>query len=186
MTIEYDVSEQDHVNLYLYHAEHSPRAQKASWRWFCGYAVLLFAGVFWNAARNNFHAGAIFGGSFISFMLMLLSLLAYPKLYNRIYSRQIKKHISEGKNNDFIGHQKMTLKEDCIEGISPNTTAYTKYSAVEKIGCGYNCIFVYIGAIKAYIIPLSAFESDTLRDAFLALLTEKTGVAPTGLPPAPG
>ena len=169
MTIVYDVSEQDYVNFNLYHMKHSRQAKRVMLLEKYGYALVLAAACY---VGGEFYIGALCAGA----ILALAWILVYPKYRKNRVSRMVKRHINEGKTNDFIGHQELTLNEDCIDEVSPGTTSQTKYSVVERIGCDYDCIFLYIGAIKAFIIPLSAFSNDEQKEEFFAILKDRTGL----------
>jgi len=108
-------------------------------------------------------------------VIAVLWIIIFPKFYARLIRNSVKKYIREGKSNDFIGRQKLTLKDDCIEEISNTTTSRTKYSAVERIEYDKNCIYIYIGALKAILIPLSAFLDLEQKNKFMDFLKQKTG-----------
>jgi len=180
VTIEYDLSEQDYINLNLYHAEHSKQGKKTAWMMKLGIPLLTFI-VFVVFARHNVFDFGTAWTIGLGVVVAIAGVFLYPKLLQQIVSSSLRRAMSEGKCS-FIGPWKLTLQEDCIEEVSANTTAYTKYSAVEKVGCGYDSLFVYIGAIQALVIPLSAFASDEQRDEFLAILKSKTGLSASDLP----
>lgn len=168
MTIEYDVTEQDYLNFNLYHAGHSRYSKNQTFMLRYGAALLMLL-AFFVLYRGSMLAVAI------GIVFVIMWIVLFPKYYEGLIKRSVKKMISEGKNNDFIGHQRLTLKDDCIEEATRDSTSATKYSAVEKLCYGYDCIYVYIGALKAFIIPVTAFTDEAQRNEFINTLKEKIG-----------
>lgn len=171
MTIEYQVTEQDYIHFNFYHCNHSKQAKQARWilRYVTAALFVLAFLILYQDRPSAYIVSIVMAGVWIAL---------FPIYYDNHIKRTVKKMIREGKNNDFIGPQKLTLKEDGIEEASPYSTSLIQYSAVERIGCGYNCIFIYIGAVKAIIVSLSAFSDDGQRNEFIGILKEKTGIDP--------
>lgn len=51
------------------------------------------------------------------------------------------------------------------------------YANIEKIAVGQKAIYIYIGAIQAFIIPFSVFEDEEKREEFLTFLNHKKSEA---------
>jgi len=49
-----------------------------------------------------------------------------------------------------------------------------KYSSIEKTAIGNSAIYIFIGAMQAFIIPLSVFETEKQKSAFLAFVNSKS------------
>ena len=170
MTIEYNVSEQDYLNFNLFHLNNSKQMKNTKLALKYGTVILclvLLLVLFWGQI-----AAQIAGG-----VVIIIWIAVFSKFWDYLAKQTVKKQINEGKANDFIGPQKLTLKDDCIEEVSINSTTTVQYTAVERIEYGYECIFVYVGAIAAYIIPNSAFTDTEQRNKFTSILKEKTGIA---------
>lgn len=174
MTIKYNVLEQDYISFNLYHSKHSQQGKKSLLFlrygspaiYWCTFVVIL-------RFRFGYDLPLLY---FIAAVVAIILIVSFPKRYRKRIEKTLRRHISEGKSNDFLGYQTFTLKDDCIEETSCSSTSYTKYSAVERIGYMDNCFFIYIGAVKAFIVPTSAFQNIEHRDAFIDMLTQKTGV----------
>jgi len=82
-----------------------------------------------------------------------------------------------GNHNDFIGKQTIVLYDDYIEESNANITSRINYTSVEKICFGNNCIYIYIGTIKAIVITGNAFINAEQKQNFLNLLGQKTGLS---------
>ena len=174
MTIKYTVSEQDFINFNLFHFKHS-RQNKIE-RFFATYGIGILALVGIAAFFHDNIAALVLGVGFV-----VLYVILFQRFFNRTIEREAKKIIDTGRVDDFLGSQKTTLKDDHIEEVFRRSKSITKYSSVERIGYGYGCIFVYLGPVRAIIIPVvSAFSNDEQRDKFINILKEKTGKEPFG------
>lgn len=174
MTIEYNVSEQDFVNFNLFHAKHSKQAKNAKLlSVYGGAALCFFMLVFVLVVMRGYDTVSVcvYGA-----IIAILWVIFFPKYYEFRVKKILAKHISEGKNNDFLGHQKLTLQEDCMEKISDSSTIHIKYTAIEKIAHDYDCVFVYVGAIQAFIIPFSAFPDAEQKSRFIEEIRKKSGL----------
>ncbi|MCL2617161.1 MAG: YcxB family protein [Defluviitaleaceae bacterium] len=172
MTIEYNVSEEDYINFNLFHQRNSKYGRRLSFLMRFVPAVAILAVAFISFSDVFFLAF----GMFVAFMWVIM----YPRYEKDGYTKAVRKFIREGKANDFIGSQKLSLKSDFIEEVTRSSTSQTRYEAVERVGRGYGCFFVYIGAIKAIIVPVAAFSDEGQAGKFLDILKEKTGHEPVG------
>ena len=173
LSFDFFVSEEDYLNFNLYHSYHSKQAKyiRLFSRYVCAVIFLLF--YYTLALRNN---NLLVYNIIIGLIIPVLWVILFPKYYDNRVKKITKKHISEGKNNDFIGMQRLTLNDDSIEEVSVNSIINTKYNAIEKIAYGYNSYYIYTGAIKAFIVPISAFKNEEQKNDFLAFLLNKTGL----------
>ena len=88
----------------------------------------------------------------------------------------VKVYLKSGKHNDFIGEQTLTLSDIGIEEKNSFGISQTYYSTIEKICHSDDCLLIYIGAIKAIIIPITAFPDDKQQEDFVSLIKQKTGI----------
>jgi len=172
MNIEYNVTEDDFINFNFFHRDLSEK-----WRRFmlimnalC--AVLLC--MFFVIALNGIVSTAFGIAAGLAWFYL------FPRYEKRLTGKSIKKHIQEGKSSEFIGLQKLTLHDNFIESANSVSSATIPYANVERIGFGYNCIFVYARSAKPLIIPVSAFAGKDHIDSFVGLLKDKTNIEPTG------
>jgi hypothetical protein len=63
---------------------------------------------------------------------------------------------------------------DYFEQTTETAETKTKYSAIERVYDGKFAIYIYIGAIQAFIIPLAAFESKRKKEEFMAFIRGKS------------
>ncbi|MCL2812887.1 MAG: YcxB family protein [Clostridia bacterium] len=176
MTVEFTVSEQDFIDLNLYHALYSKQGKKKR----C-IGPLLCLAIFFGFARGDLLGIGAAWTMAAGLVSAIAAAFLTPKLWQETLSSSIRKQVREGKCG-FIGRWQLTLKEDYIEEITTNTTAYIKHDAVNKIECMNYRICVYVSPIQVLPVPLSAFVNNEQRDAFLAILKNKTGLSVSGLP----
>ena len=116
MTIEYVVSEEDYINFNLYHRANSKQYLKSIlWMRIIG-AIFIFI-IFLLLINNLLNSGtythpiAIIG----AIVGAIAWIVVIPTSVMHSTRDQVKKFIAEGKNNDFIGPQKLTLHDNYIE-----------------------------------------------------------------------
>ena len=114
-------------------------------------------------------------GFVIKLLGPLLDFLLDP-LFAPFIGWAVKAELKSGKHNDFIGEQTLTLNDSGIEEKNPYGMNLVYYSSVEKIYYYNNCFFIYVGAIKAILVPVTAFSDDKQQENFLELLKQKTGI----------
>ena len=165
MTFEFDITMKDYVDFNKYHMRNS-KAQK---RLYFFLMLVIFCCYGYTFRHNIF---SLIISITIFSVLILISYTLFDKFLLPVF---IKASINEGKSNDFIGPQILQFEEDCIRETTVSITSQFQYMAIEKLGYFKGSFYVYIGAIKAFIVPVSAFENDEQIRAFLTFIYEKTG-----------
>lgn len=85
---------------------------------------------------------------------------------------RIKKVKKEGRlpySNESI----LKFDEEKIHEITPNTENITKYSLIEKIAVTEKAVYIYFGALQAYILPVKAFSDEMEKLKFLEFINTK-------------
>lgn len=109
----------------------------------------------------------------IGFILMyIVWVIFYPKYFRMRAIKHVVKLLKESKNVGMIGKYSLSLTPDCIIGINDSGESRTNWSSVENISETEDYIFIYIGSMKAYIVPLRAFEYEDEKVAFVNKLNE--------------
>jgi hypothetical protein len=81
----------------------------------------------------------------------------------------------------------LRFDEDCLIETTKESETKMKYGSIERIAAGKNALYIYIGAVQAWIIPMSVFESAEQWNAFWAFIHNKAAEAkavPRGRQPA--
>ena len=178
MTIHYEVTEQDYVNFCLYHINNSKSGKRLN---MVMYRIIPF--VFFliplvrllsNLANLSEVLIPLLGSFIIAAVGALAFLLSIRLTRTPIFKLFAKMQLKEGKSNDFIGKQTITLHDDCIEDANAHMSTRINYSSVEKLCIGYDCLFIYIGAVKGIILPLRSFTDMAQKNDFMHLLKQKS------------
>lgn len=174
MNIEYDVSEQDYINFNLFHIKTSKKMRKSIWAADLTIAaILILASVFLFFVFKDRVVIPIY--ILVSLALIIFWVLFFPKWYELLLKRTIKKMIKRNESS-FTPHQTLTLKEDFIISKNSANKSNVEYDTIQRLESANNCIYIYINEIKAYIVPFSAFSGLNEKSKFEQILEEKTGL----------
>lgn len=69
------------------------------------------------------------------------------------------------------------FNEDFFIETSTDAETKLKYTSIERIEEGKNALYIYIGAIQAYMIPFSVFETTEQKNEFLDFINNKVATA---------
>lgn len=168
MTIEYEVTEQNYLDFNHDHYKNikSLRAYQTFLR--LSIPALMFSQLFLYPVNT-------LKILMLSVGISLLWIVFEPRFFKILTERSARRMLKSGKANDFIGEQKLTLAENCIESYGNGVSSNVDYANVEQVCTGHGQYYVYIDAIKALIIPPSAFKDNSEKNAFFELLKLKTG-----------
>ena len=181
MTIHYDVTEHDYINFNLYHLKTSKSGKMLHMFVYRIAPLIFFIIPILRIITLRANAEEIPPRIIISFFVAVLGAVLYYVSLKLAYIPMLKwlakAQLKDGNSNDFIGPQTITLHDDYVEDTNTHMTTRINYSAVEKICCGYNCLFIYIGAVKGIIVPLRSFANTAEKDEFVHLMKQKTGLS---------
>ena len=168
MTIKFNISEEDYVNFNIDHF-HKIKPMKGSeflLRFLLPLAMFILC-VLMNVEHLILLIVILYAIIWIGF---------FQKFMRRARKSSTLNFIRKGKANDFIGNQSVTLEDDAIEITNAVSLSKIKYQAVEDIYYSSNLYYIYVGAIKAVLVPYSAFSGEKQRQEFFDILYKKTGV----------
>ena len=173
MTIHYKVSEKDYVNFNKNYLKNS-KLNKLLNIFYILIPILFFLTYGLDVLRSTTSEEMITNiiASILAVLIFIIVMLVFNKL---IFPFIIKLSLKGGKN-DFIGKQTLTLYDDFMEDGNSQMTSRINYTSVEKICYEYDCFFIYLGTIKAIIIPVASFSDTTQRDEFITIMKQKTGL----------
>ena len=175
MTLHYEVTEKQYIDFNLFHYKNTKIWKFVNVLRFISF-IPLIRGTLILVLSNNLEFSeritAFVLGLFVSMFLVCLTFF----LFDYIARWSVKVYLKSGKHNDFIGEQTLILSDIGIEEKNSFGSSQTYYSAVEKICHSNDFFLIYIGAIKAIIIPITAFPDDKLQEVFVSLIKQKTGL----------
>jgi hypothetical protein len=168
MKLSYTVSEDDYIQYSIFHYENS-KAGKSQRKIFL---VLLVVGLLGLDYLMNGRISltlmatlTIFCGIWFAFG---------KKLYRKFLAFLVKQQLSEGKRNEFTGFRTLELLRDTIRMVGEQRTVEVPYESVERLANDNERLYVYIGSMSAFIIPLSVFANEEENQEFLRILKEKS------------
>lgn len=106
-------------------------------------------------------------------MVAFALIMFLPRLMNWDYLQFIKRILRRG-SNDFTGPRTLELLESSIRQSGPGRVEEVSYDRVEKIIKTNSYLYIYLGVLTAFVIPLNAFKSDCDFEDFMATIVDKT------------
>jgi hypothetical protein len=145
--LEYRVEEGDLVAFLDQHMRHSEAARDIRRRQTYGYAFLfmVFGLVFW-----------LFGEVALAIAFLVLGPLWiawWPARAQRIYRKQALAMYREGHNPMFTEPHLLRLEDTALVGGTASAQAQIALTSVQRIVETPDYLFVYVGAMQAFIVP---------------------------------
>lgn len=165
MEIQTDITNKDLIDFNLYHLSHSPTIKRQR-------LILLLPGLMWSGLWLGLSAlgkeplrtakalmPLIMGGPLYIVMLLVM--------WRWSLSKQIQKHLAEGENKGVFGPQKIILSADGVADIGELSQSTTHWKAVERVTATDDCLYIYVNALAAVIVPKRFFPTDTAFEDFV-------------------
>ena len=86
------------------------------------------------------------------------------------------KSMQKGGKMPYDSEMRLCFGDDEVLEITKTAESRVKYTSIEKMHMGDTAIYIYISAMQAFIIPISAFESQAQKAEFIAFVRQKTGI----------
>jgi hypothetical protein len=169
--LEYRFEEGDLLAFLDYHMQHSEAARDIRRRQTYGYAFLfvIFGLVFW-----------FFGEAALAIAFLVLGpvwVAWWPARARRIYRKQALAMYREGQNPMFEGPHVLRLDEASLVTTTPAAEARIALTSVQRIANTPDYLFIYVGAIQAFIVPRGRVSRGDLN-AFAEQLQQRVGQRP--------
>ncbi|OJV66511.1 MAG: hypothetical protein BGO41_03550 [Clostridiales bacterium 38-18] len=94
----------------------------------------------------------------------------YDKWYRKSIKRKISKLIESGKVPGLIGKHELLV--DATQISDKTKESFTYYNTVDKVNETKTHVFVYVSQVMAYIVPKTAFESDSDKESFIEMASK--------------
>jgi hypothetical protein len=107
-------------------------------------------------------------------VLSIIAALFFPKFHWWHAEKTVRKLISEGKANEFVGKSVLVLGETSIRGETSGRITEVGYDKVDRIVYDDERYYIYIGSLTAFIVPFRAFANEPQKDEFFGLLKSKS------------
>lgn len=162
MNLKYELTKQDYIDFNINHMKVSPVLKRLVLiQQFVIPAFYLILPIFIYSLFDT--PLWLWYAAFIP--LSILWAIFYPKHTNKLMVKRLVKMLEEGKTDTIIGEHMMTISEEGITDITEFNE--TKYKKIDKIVETKKHLFLYVNSVTAYIIPVTAFEGEVEKKAFL-------------------
>jgi hypothetical protein len=171
----YTLNEKDYLEFNKYHLTNGPVAKKAMLfqRLFVPFLFALMLIAFGLASGGDWQPVLITGCVFL--LISVAWWFAAKHFFAAINTPFLKLNIWIMKKSGKLPFSKdvtISFYGDYFVQVTETAEIKTKYAAIERVAEGKTAVYVYIGAIQAFIIPLEAFESESQKAGFLAFVRE--------------
>ena len=124
--------------------------------------------------------GAIIPYSIISYVVFGIMSLCWIIFFKQINNLRLKKNINRIKKSGKLPMQNniqlLFDENDFTEITEVNESKYL-YSCIESIDMGEKAMYLYNGAIQAFIIPNSVFKDAFEKESFKQFVKNKTDIS---------
>ena len=170
MKIEYNLDLDDYINFNLIHMRNSPavKRQRILIRLLISIGLTLILFIITLSSNDismaeKIIAPIIGGGAYF---------LVSPLLSGLGLRQQVKKMITEGKNEGLIGKNIVAISSEAITGENAAGEGKYFWNALDKLVVSPNYLFLYVGAVKAILIPRNSFNDEQQCDDFIDLIDQ--------------
>ena len=165
------LDDNDYLLFNHYHIFNSRSGKKSLifYRFIIRYICLMIIFIFWIV------------GSDFELIIIEAILMAIISIWWIIYGKKsilksINKRIIKVKKEGRLPYSNESIlkfDEEKIHEITPNTENIMKYSLIEKIAVTEKAVYIYFGALQAYILPVKAFTDEMEKLKFLEFINSK-------------
>lgn len=167
MEINYELKEQDFLDFNRYHAKKSSSIKRSIWiQRLLGPIIFLVAGFVATRMSDSESSSLplLFG------VTSILWFVFYPKYFYWELSRKTSKTLKKNPNANILGKKTIQLDSGKLKEIGLDSEVIASLDFIEKIEETEKHVFIYITSVSAFIVPIKAFESIEIKNAFLSEL----------------
>jgi len=166
----YYLVEDDFIEFNVYNTNKSKSAIKSR--------RIALAAILMGLAIISIRLAGLFGlkGVIPILLLTLLITSKYSHWLDSLVRYRIRKYLREGNSESMFGSRQVSVNDDGILVRSQTSNAHYNWSAVTKVECTDDYIYVLMGQLKVAIFPITIFESDVERDGFVDYLRMKSNL----------
>ncbi len=165
MEIFYTLKNEDIIAFTLYH--HTVETNHQEKNYMKIVLIISVIGFFILLSLTKDLGLASFSGAFA---LIILSLFR-----KQFLTRTIKKEISKQLNNntnEFTGECVFTISDSEINTKNLTNNTSTNITSIDRIREDNDRLYIYIGAVTAFVIPANTFNNATEKDLFITKLND--------------
>ncbi|WP_223592330.1 YcxB family protein [Neobacillus bataviensis] len=150
MEIRYHLTEEDYLNFNMFHVKNSKAAMRS-----LNIQRFLLPIIFIIAAYLASTYGDMpFVTAFvIYFIIAVLWIIFYPKIFYRHVKRMTKRMMNEGKNEGMLGEHVLRMTDEGIVDSSANGETRVTWAGIVEMKEDQNNIYLYNSGVSACILP---------------------------------
>ena len=153
---------EDYLKFNEYHIKHSPTHKRKK---LILYVLPAITFIFLTLSERNYNPVFLM----LSALFPVGWLCGAPLYWRYSMRQQIKSLLKEGDNSCTYDKQTLSIHPEGATNISETAEVKIKWKAVNKVVTPDSAVYVYVGAMKAFIVPNTAFASDSQRQEFLEM-----------------
>lgn len=138
---------------------------------------LLLAAVFLVACCLSLIINGLSTATWLGLIPLLIIFAVAQALFNTIFLGSLKGQLKSLKKKGKMGYSpasELEFLEDRFVETTPDEKSETKYHVIERVSIVANkMIYLHVNNVKAYILPISCFESKEQFDGFLEFIKTK-------------
>lgn len=168
----YKLNDNDYFEFNKYHLENSPEGKRNLFlfKFLMPFFCLIFAII---VLFNNSDYITAAAETAVIIIMSVIWIIFSKKWYFRSLKKSLIKLRKQGKL-PYSSEGTLIFDEEFISDINPLTECKTRYENIENIALNDTYIYIFYGAIQAYIVPLSCFRSEEEKQNFIDFITAKT------------
>jgi YcxB-like protein len=170
MNVKFILQADDIIHFNTFHCKNSP-SEKRNRIIFRMILIVVITIMYFYCCFNNYTLN-----SFIEFSPLFMIGIVWMIFFNKIYFLMIKRgannSIKEGDNSGIFGEYSLTIRNDIMTVKNNASVSDYKINKIYKIMENDDYLFIYIASIKVLIIP-KIFLDDSKTDKIKLLLNKK-------------
>lgn len=170
MNIAFTLTMDDLMAFNLHHQRHSPTAKRAFRK-----NLLLFP-LIWTSLclvlsrlattpERSWPVAIL--GLLPLFMGAPLYLVTFPLLHRRAIRRQLQGFLEEENNSSMLGPHRIETTPEGLGETSDSGHTQLTWDAIKRVEVAKDHVFLYRGAMSAFVVPKRSFTDQTQLAAFL-------------------
>ncbi|RPF47342.1 YcxB-like protein [Hydrogenoanaerobacterium saccharovorans] len=169
--IDYKLNENDYLMFNEYHLLNSYTGKKSltTFRMMLPIISLLAILIFFIASAD---LELILIEVALLFILSIVWIIFSKNMLIISMKKNIKKLTKDGKL-PFSEEGTLIFDDDFISDKNSTTESKTRYTSVQKFCITDKAVYIYFSAVQAYIVPFSAFLTETDKQDFINFINQK-------------
>lgn len=171
MKIDYSLTKEDYINFNVFHMDYSKTMRNSIFvqRYLISLVFLIVP--FFLSANSQIPFWYWFAVFCITYILWVVFYKRYAIYFLR---KRVARMLDEGKNDGLLGARSLSLNENGIASSSAATETKHAWDTVVSVAATDEYIYIYVGAVMAYIVPTRVFAGDEQKTEFLNMVHKYT------------